>query len=694
MNEAQERANTLDMHQTASSSSSNTTADILGPLYEKLNKNRSEIRLLVLQAREMDAPLELMLLPVALDDKPEFWALSYVWGDASVREEIQVNGHLISITANLFSALRHIEDSLQTGDEDQLLLWADAICINQDDTVERNEQVQMMRSIYQQASVTVAWLGEGTSKELPGMTALAILGSALEDLRENSEPDLVSWLEEFPDLCEKQYDAQIQEIIGSSTGNILWDGIEQLLKNPYWTRTWTLQEVVLPETLVLMCGSFTISEIDLMLFLDWHASICNRPPAKPRCVDPWIWIWISTAGFLVDKNVKLSMSLRKNSVLGLKFLHNHAVLFTRKLQATEPRDKVYGVLGISDSDFPIDYSKSVRDIYCEFAESWLREDHQLNLLSYAGIGLLPHYENPNNVPSWTPDWQSISHEEGSFFELYDHSNLSVADGSGDHSSSEQSFTLQEGILRAHGVLFDEVDTTTNCPEPEGLSRFCLEVLEKLNGISTTYQTGIPPLQAIFRVLLADKADPGRPGQRTGIVPGTESFLGFVVAFLNMLVQASGVHDPVAWEKLAEEHLFGLGIEVDQGFAESLQKHFFGSGEELPPSWWGMAAWDIVNHSEELATSQFYSSQFLTTVYAAIKRQVFITTKGYLGLGPPGMQSTDLVCALLDCKYPVVLRKYESHFLLVGVCFVLGLMDGEALKEKENGGLGLEELEIR
>ena len=53
MNEAQERANTLDMHQTASSSGSNTTADIMGPLYEKLNKNRSEIRLLVLQAREM-----------------------------------------------------------------------------------------------------------------------------------------------------------------------------------------------------------------------------------------------------------------------------------------------------------------------------------------------------------------------------------------------------------------------------------------------------------------------------------------------------------------------------------------------------------------------------------------------------------------------------------------------------------------
>jgi hypothetical protein len=52
------------------------------------------------------------------------------------------------------------------------------------------------------------------------MTALEILGSALGDIRENGEPDLVSWVEEFPDLCEKQYDAQIQEINGSSTGNI------------------------------------------------------------------------------------------------------------------------------------------------------------------------------------------------------------------------------------------------------------------------------------------------------------------------------------------------------------------------------------------------------------------------------------------------------------------------------------------
>jgi hypothetical protein len=66
-------------------------------------------------------------------------ALSYVWGDPVSTRSIVVEGYSLSITTNLDSSLRHIRDK-----EHAIRVWADAICINQSDILERNEQVQQM----------------------------------------------------------------------------------------------------------------------------------------------------------------------------------------------------------------------------------------------------------------------------------------------------------------------------------------------------------------------------------------------------------------------------------------------------------------------------------------------------------------------------------------------------------------------
>lgn len=371
------------------------------------------------------------------------------------------------------------------------------------------------------------------------------------------------------------------------------------------------------------------------------------------------------------------------------FYHKHAVLFTRRLQATDPRDKVYGVLGISDTDSLADYSKTTKEVYCEFVDRWITQDRKLNVLSYAGVRLLPQNENPFNLPSWTPDWQSISRQDMTFFELYDASALSAVGGLDDDVNLKYHLASQEGVLRVQGVFFDMVDWTEQPPDVAGLSLFCSNLLGSRDGTVNAYPTGIPPLQAIFRVLLADKADPER--NRTSIDPGTDSFLGFTVAFINMLVPSTGVQ--AVWEKLAAENLHGLlGIETEHRFAESFQKQFFGHGLLCPPSWHGLSVTEVIA-LEEPAKKTFYSGQLQTTIYSNLKRRIFLTGKGYLGLGPPGMQTTDTVSMIFGCKYPVVLRRRDSHFLLVGVCFILGLMDGEALRGAEAGSVTIEEFEI-
>jgi hypothetical protein len=87
---------------------------------------------------------------VSLYEFLAYTALSYAWGDPNVTAPILVNGVECQITTNLESALRHIRDDIN-----HLVIWVDAICINQRDTLERNHQVQLMRNIYSYAEVLV-----------------------------------------------------------------------------------------------------------------------------------------------------------------------------------------------------------------------------------------------------------------------------------------------------------------------------------------------------------------------------------------------------------------------------------------------------------------------------------------------------------------------------------------------------------
>jgi Heterokaryon incompatibility protein (HET) len=87
----------------------------------------------------------------------EYEALSYVWGDDTDLHPILCNGKQLSVTRSLWAALRRFRPS-----QERRTLWADAICINQQDIQERADQIQIMRQIYEGATHVIIWLGEET----------------------------------------------------------------------------------------------------------------------------------------------------------------------------------------------------------------------------------------------------------------------------------------------------------------------------------------------------------------------------------------------------------------------------------------------------------------------------------------------------------------------------------------------------
>lgn len=133
-------------------------------LYETLPVSSETRRIRVLDlhsAPTHDSPLYGTLRLVALQDCPRFAALSYVWGLRSPSEDeiIICNDCAIRITKNCRDALSTLRSRFGS-----LSIWVDAICINQEDDIDKGSQIPLMEEIYTWAYAVYVWLGPSSDK--------------------------------------------------------------------------------------------------------------------------------------------------------------------------------------------------------------------------------------------------------------------------------------------------------------------------------------------------------------------------------------------------------------------------------------------------------------------------------------------------------------------------------------------------
>lgn len=107
-----------------------------------------------------DLPLYGSLLEASFTNHPNYFALSYCWGDPTLNDEINIDGRVLHITASCGSALRRMLRGKM-----ERLIWVDSICINQatssEALAERGRQVAVMDEIYRNAEQVNVHLGEG-----------------------------------------------------------------------------------------------------------------------------------------------------------------------------------------------------------------------------------------------------------------------------------------------------------------------------------------------------------------------------------------------------------------------------------------------------------------------------------------------------------------------------------------------------
>jgi hypothetical protein len=77
----------------------------------------------------------------------------------------------------------------------------------------------------------------------------------------------------------------------------------------------------------------------------------------------------------------------------------------------------------------------------------------------------------------------------------------------------------------------------------------------------------------------------------------------------------------------------------------------------------------------------------------LTRRLITTTKGFLGAAAPETQQDDVVCVLLGCSCPLVLRPHGKSFKIVKPCYLHGIMEGEVMAWLVRGDAQLENIAI-
>ncbi|KAG4435479.1 hypothetical protein IFR05_009051 [Cadophora sp. M221] len=287
--------------------------------YNPLKADGSSIRLLRIEhspSANYNDPLSCSLFHASITDTDTiFEALSYVWGDASQTVDLEIDGSIIPITHNLDTALRSLRP-LQT-EADPWILWVDAICIDQTNVEERGQQVQLMWEIYSRAVAVTVWLGpeEGESQ-------MAMTGFAFRETHRRLEERKV-WHPTSSNPC------------GCHAGDFETEpptaGVEDLLRRPWFRRVWVLQEVAAAKELYIACGDIAIRGEDFYEEINGIVGFYASFTKMMRLYRPVLEFMNPASPIFQAGTMPLSLLIE----------------MFRSWEATDPRDKVYALLGLS-----------------------------------------------------------------------------------------------------------------------------------------------------------------------------------------------------------------------------------------------------------------------------------------------------------------------------------------------------------
>lgn len=403
--------------------------------YQPLPQDRPHIRLLkIVPATASDDVLVADIGHFPLDDScPPFVALSYVWGSPTPPWMVCTrDGRYTVCTQSLRLALCHLRD------RGELIVWADAICINQNDNQEKSRQVLLMGEIYKRASRVVVELGMTCTNDKhlvcrDYLRALLSMLSLTAKVLAAVRPD------------EKGLHSREYGKFGiPSYGHQAWGAWRAMRSTSWFTRSWIVQEVTAGRNVTLLYNGQSFRWEDIYL--------ANGVTAREQ---------VDLKTYNGKMNIQNMGDLQNTDKNDLPKLLDLLSIF-RTLNATDPRDKIYAFRGLAsdENESPLpDYAKSVEEIFVDFATFFVRQGLTGQLLLEAGRN-----RTVRNVPSWVPDW---SNNES--WQIYSYAKQSawLSLNSLRQRSEEKKApvatvgAVEAGQLKTRACLVDEIDALSS-----------------------------------------------------------------------------------------------------------------------------------------------------------------------------------------------------------------------------------------
>jgi hypothetical protein len=644
-------------------------------LYSPLDESKLEIRVLNMHhtTDERD-PVSYSLRTISLDaeEKITYKALSYVWGDMSDRRVITVDGFKMLITHNLYQVLPYLRRRFANSVPNStsgIDFWIDAICINQNDFEERASQVKMMAAIYSSAVEVVIWLGEANETSPAALTTV-------QKWAESGFHHAMQMRILMPPIRPEHMDDLVAKI-ENPFDHEGWQAVSELLMRPWFSRMWVMQEGYFATRCgTVLCGDEALRWKDFYGVLAVLSVLHLLGQSKGS-------EWVDRVKGIVaeqwaDRFYAFTSWLMGAYTPGLGRL----LVFCRAMKATDKRDKLYALYGFcADRDEfidAVDYNKTQEELMCETVSKMMLKDRRANEIwrVYEDAVL----DDSIELPTWVPNILADKDPNRTVFPAYTHFYP-------ENDVEPIAITVDYKALYTPGAKVDTVGKAIRLELGSNTYQHMQELFGLVENIGPIYATGIPVLQAVARTLLAD-VHPSF-GKRNRLAGNQEWIYEMSAAFMALALDIGASED---WDDKREESVESyldriIDMVIPPRFLASagldVRSVLFGPSLDESPDLKPIL-WHKLHENEALFREGFD--------HFARGRKLFATSAEtrYLGLGPPSMEPGDVVVLIPGSAVPVILRRAGESHVLVGTCFVLGLVDGEPVRMLAGGELKLEE----
>ena len=350
-------------------------------------------------------------------------AVSYAWGSMQKSCQMLLNGRILNITENVHNVFRS-----KITDDPNTRVWIDAVCINQEDLVEKASQVRLMGEVYSNAENTRIWIGLASSSSDLAIHFIKTLFSILPEL-ETGDPERINhYYAIYPSHCPE------------------WTALAHFLNRPWFARTWVIQEVVLATHASIVCGEaiLTWDILDRVMVGLHELGIDGLIDATTNYDSGFSLVILAPPG--LPTVIGLSILRKRVRDKKPRPILRVMAMFRNSL-TTEENDKIFAMLGVAtdvaDPIFYPDYTKPSGTLFRDITKFLMKRDASLDALRYAGLDKGPR---ALSVPSWAVrSFLSV----GSSSHL---GNFSVT------TSNQPNFLFSDSsdCLRLRAFIFDKV----------------------------------------------------------------------------------------------------------------------------------------------------------------------------------------------------------------------------------------------